>query len=532
MRHAIRGAAVAIAIGALLLPACSTSTTNEQTTGTPADASVAAATGPRADIMDIDAPIVEYPGVEHLHFAYGPVDVLPGQNNIELSGLKVPKPDVDGYIVGIRPNLRRPDGSIPGVDVIHLHHGVWLNASAKDATAQLPERLFATGEEKTVITMPEGYGYAYKASDRWLINYMIHNLLPEPDQVSMTYDIDFIPATAPEAAAIKAVRPIWMDVENGKSYPVFDAIKGSGHDGEFTYPRDADDPYHGARTNTWTVDRDSVIVGTGGHLHPGGLHDDLYLTRAGASAAPGSAAEGSVEGDTAHLFESEAQYWEPAGAVSWDVAMTVTPEDWRVQVRKGDVLSVQTTYDVSNASWYESMGIMNLWLADGEGGADPFVDRVDVEGVVTHGHLPENDNHGGTDAVIGPDPTTLPSGQAATDVNILDFVYGPGDMANYQTVPTVKAGQPLTFTNLDDKVTKNGLWHTITSCKAPCNRSTGIAYPLADADVQFDSGELGTGGVPTADRITWQTPTDLSPGTYTYFCRIHPFMRGSFRVTP
>ncbi len=28
---------------------------------------------------------------------------------------------------------------------------------------------------------PDGYGYAYKASDKWLINYMIHNLLPTPD---------------------------------------------------------------------------------------------------------------------------------------------------------------------------------------------------------------------------------------------------------------------------------------------------------------------------------------------------------------
>jgi plastocyanin len=29
---------------------------------------------------------------------------------------------------------------------------------------------------------------------------------------------------------------------------------------------------------------------------------------------------------------------------------------------------------------------------------------------------------------------------------------------------------------------------------------------------------------------TWRTPSNLTPGTYTYFCRIHPFMRGSFRV--
>ena len=61
-------------------------------------------------------------------------------------------------------------------------------------------------------------------------------------------------------------------------------------------------------------------------------------------------------------------------------------------------------------------------------------------------------------------------------------------------------------------------------------RSTGIAYPLADADIAFDSGELGVTGPPTAGRLTWSTPTDLPDGTYTYFCRIHPFMRGAFRV--
>jgi plastocyanin len=46
----------------------------------------------------------------------------------------------------------------------------------------------------------------------------------------------------------------------------------------------------------------------------------------------------------------------------------------------------------------------------------------------------------------------------------------------------------------------------------------------------FDSGELGDKGPPTAGRLTWSTPSDLPDGTYTYFCRIHPFMRGAFRV--
>ena len=56
--------------------------------------------------------------------------------------------------------------------------------------------------------------------------------------------------------------------------------------------------------------------------------------------------------------------------------------------------------------------------------------------------------------------------------------------------------------------------------------------------MSFDSGQLGFnynnyGGLvkaPAADRDTWKTPKALEPGTYNYFCRIHPFMRGSFRV--
>jgi plastocyanin len=116
-------------------------------------------------------------------------------------------------------------------------------------------------------------------------------------------------------------------------------------------------------------------------------------------------------------------------------------------------------------------------------------------------------------------------------INIVDFRYGMGDFSEGTTqVPTVKAGGTITFTNSDANVGV-GIPHTITSCRAPCNRTSGIAYPLADGDVTFDSGELGTGGPPTADRVDWTTPSDLLPGTYTYFCRIHPFMRGAFNIS-
>ena len=105
-------------------------------------------------------------------------------------------------------------------------------------------------------------------------------------------------------------------------------------------------------------------------------------------------------------------------------------------------------------------------------------------------------------------------------------------MGGATAVPTVQAGQPITFHNSDANIGK-GQWHTITSCRAPCNKSTGIAYPLADGPVIFDSGELGLGGAPTANRDawTWTVPAGTPAGTYPYFCRIHPLMRGAFRVT-
>jgi plastocyanin len=493
-------------------------------TGTPATENIASLT-----------PISSAPeaGAERLHFKIGPFQIEPGQNNIANRSANSQQPQENGWIVGIRPNLEYANGKTPGVDVIHLHHAVWLNLSAPDPTSPgLPERFFAVGEEKTNLKLPPGYGYAYKTTDRWLLNYMLHNLTPDRAKVWVSYDIDFIPATSPAAKGIQAARPIWMDVQNGETYPVFDIPRNGGHNGEFTYPDDATDPYKGGPAkNVWTVDADGVLLSTAGHVHPGGLRDDLWLQRNGAVVPTARAKPGAS--DTVHLFSSVSHYYEPAGPVSWDVTMSATPDDWRVQVHKGDKLSVTATYDSARATWYEGMGIMVLWMAAGDKGNDPFTTDVNVPGVLTHGHLPENDNHGGP----APDPahyvdvTKLPSKMLPNGyvIPISNFVYARGDMSIATSVPTVKVGQSLTFKNLDSPL-GNGIWHTITACLSPCDGKTGIAFPLADAKIVFDSGELGAADLPASGTDTWSTPKNMPAGTYTYFCRIHPFMRGAFRI--
>jgi plastocyanin len=454
-------------------------------------------------------------GVRHMTFRYGPMQIDPGQNTISIAANDL-KPPGPGWITAFAPNLTYVNGKVPRVDVIHLHHAVWLVNSRNDPLRPT----WAAGEEKTIARLPAGFGWRYRRGDQWLLNHMIHNLTPVPTKVFITWKMDFIPLGARAAQGMHEVKTQWLDVEGIKAYPVFDALRGTGQNGRYTFPDDSPNPYpDGYVRNRWAVDHDATLVGSFGHLHPGGLYTDLKLTR---------------NGQTVELFRSDAHYFEPAGAVSWDVSMTATPQNWRVAVKKGDVLSVSGTYDTRTTSWYEVMAIMPVAITTvPAGGADPFVTNVAVPGVLTHGHLPENNHHGGVPSSALRNATRLPDGPRESTIDIAGFVYGQGDLSATGSLahpPVVSAGQPLTFVNED---ARHDIFHTITACRTPCTATTGIAFPLANGPTVFDSGELGFGPVgftAAANRKSWQTPTDLTPGTYTYFCRIHPFMRGAFRV--
>ena len=47
----------------------------------------------------------------------------------------------------------------------------------------------------------------------------------------------------------------------GNAYPVFDAIRGSGVNGRYTFPDQAVDPYGGQfPRNRWVADHDTTLV--------------------------------------------------------------------------------------------------------------------------------------------------------------------------------------------------------------------------------------------------------------------------------
>jgi plastocyanin len=510
-------------------------------------------------------------GVEHLHFAAGPYLVKPGANLILTDASEVPKPNVNGFMTRVAPNLHyarangKCCGSIPRVDVIHLHHGVWLTDGAagrgegnSEVAGLYP--FMASGEEKTIYKLPPGYGYPVGAADHWILNYMIHNLRVKPAKVYITYDMDFIPDGSAAARGITPVHPIWMDVEDHHLYPVFNVYRHSGNNGKFTFPDMARNPYNGGPPlNEFTVDHSGTLVATAGHLHPGGLYDDLDLIRAGAKDT-GKTPRGG-QPNSVRLFRSNAHYFDKRGPISWDMAMTATSRTWRPHLNAGDVMRVSATYETKRASWYESMGIMVAWeawddqtgldpftgarvaKAHASAGVDPFAHAIDETGHVTHGHLTENNHHGGT-PWLTIDPNTLRDCKTHT-VDIAGFVFSPGDLEASgvrRCAPTVKEGQSITFHNEDASGQPAGLpgidpstayvdsiFHTITSCQDPCGLDTGISYPLANGAGGFDSTQLGV-GTPASGKLSWNTPKSLKPGTYTFYCRIHPFMRGVFRI--
>ena len=513
-----------------------------------------------------DAPIIlpgceryRLPGCEHLKFRFGPVQVTPGTNWIFFNSAAnpPPKPTVPGFMVKNVPGLfyavgphHSQLGAVPNVGVVHLHHGVFIHS-------QTGEKFAGTGEEKTVFWLPYPYGYPVAPKDIWELNYMFHNLTEKTQWVYLTYEMDFVPTNTPLGQKMKEAHPIWMDVEGGHNYPVFDVHKGTGTNGQITFPDQFTNPYadRTAKTlarrglpNEWTVKLPGTLIGTAGHLHPGGLYDTLDIIRPGATIAKAARWKDGVpsgpvpgaEPNSVLAFRSFAHYWDPNGPISWDMAMGGTSPKWQLNVQPGDILRISAAYDTKRASWYEDMGIMVVWWTPNDvHGVDPFTTPVDLSNHLTHSRLPENISPGGESIYGAVNPATLKSKilPSGSTVQIQNFEYAPGSLFGANSVPTVHPGQQLNFVNQDaslDPADVLSIYHSITACRLPCDRTAGISYPLADGAGGFDSGQLGFGPgdglTPSVQRVTWSTPADLPPGTYTYYCRIHPFMRGVFRI--
>ncbi|MCH7999276.1 MAG: hypothetical protein IIA91_07335 [Chloroflexi bacterium] len=136
-----------------------------------------------------------------------------------------------------------------------MHHMVLFNLTGTDTTCDgtiignLGERVMASGNERSVITFPDGYGYYVQSGDVWNLVMHLMNMQTSPQEFYLEFTFDYRPGTD----EVRALTPIWLDVDNCA-------------DSEFDIAAGYSDTHW-----DWSSDREGDIVGIGGHLHNYGI---------------------------------------------------------------------------------------------------------------------------------------------------------------------------------------------------------------------------------------------------------------------
>ena len=223
---------------------------------------------------------------------YGPMKIKPGQNLISVDLLKE-RPNVDGWIVGFRPGMIRVlDKKSP--------------AGGRDPPAPrgLARRL------RTDVRLRRGEDLHQRPARLRLALHDAPELDPQPHDPQPHADAgEGLPDDGdrlhPRHGAGGGGHHGGQDALDGRPGP--HAVSGLqrrpqlGQGGQgYVYPDDDPKAYKRAPRirNRWVVDHDATLVGTIGHVHPGGLCTDLWLKRGGRRR---------------NLFRSNAHYFEPAG---------------------------------------------------------------------------------------------------------------------------------------------------------------------------------------------------------------------------
>ena len=530
----------------------------------------------------VDRYIPRTPGVEKdMRFFFGPFVIPPGQ---DLNRVTLDVPVHGGFIVAIAPNLvDAATGHTPSNQEMHIHHAHWFRVSDDPSDEYYTANLawiFGTGEERTQGSWNDRsaaevggprYGIHIPEGQPQALIYMLHNKDAAAKTVYVTLDVRFVYGDASEIEAASDC-PLLQDGEVCSAGDTFHDVKGrlwgstfdvpreATGDGEYVHPVDIPLAAPSRQPSDdlgryFVAPHDGTAIASAGHLHPNGVQ--VVVANLGPA---NSGCEADLDNDGfpgVSLYYSRKIHEHPDEPLeSEEYQMGATQFGWRAPIHAGDRIAQFGVYKNDLYASYEAMSYVGLYVDRlqtpepyGEEGctaenlAAYLVDDspLDPRETVLNHAWKENHVHpfcgwGDHPACDRPEEPREPGVETDT-VHIADFLYVPGDQSLTGPLgapPRVAQGTPLTFVNEDVGITVR---HTVTSCPWPCNGPYTANYPQPDGD--YDSGKLGNldyidGGITGDDTVpVWSLETeDLEPGEYAYYCRIHPWMRGAFEVTP
>ncbi|MGZ5311544.1 MAG: hypothetical protein ACXWZW_07280 [Solirubrobacterales bacterium] len=411
-----------------------------------------------------------------------PYEVL--QTTSQLSGSNR-APQFDGMVTKMETDIVDAAGAPVPISRLMLHHIVFLNVAKADSTCSsligwdsrpsglMRERFFAAGEERAKMSLPDGYGYDINSANNWLMLYMVMN----HRQVTDSAFVEYTATVKTDTTGMTPVEPYWMDINDCHVDPYYN-VPGTGGPGSLDVV-----------TRDVTIQEPGRIVAGIGHVHGGAKQ--LTLSQPGCGNRQ-IAQSIPTWGDAVHPFYNVRPILHEPGPVN----MTAFQTEQGIPVRAGEVVRLNSIYDNSRPHT-RVMGIETIYVAPDAGVTQPCgalpTDQVDL-GIETPGRkatpqftvpLTGLDAAGNAYTITEKPrkPKWLPGGSTIT----------VGD--RYFSKPTVEVYRRK---GLNFQFTGNEL-HNITLANGPI----GIASDNLDGNRTFHA---------KFDR----------PGTYNFFCSLHP----------
>jgi plastocyanin len=425
-----------------------------------------------------------------------------------------------GFITHMETDVVDSDtGQQVPIQRLMLHHIVFTNLNRHDSTCShyvgfdgrdnfgnfAPQRFYAAGEERAKMSLPAGYGYHINSSDNWGIVAMVMNHRSTADQAQIHYEV-----TVDTDPSLTAVTPYWLDVRNCRADPIYNVpgvtpqtakakpkskAKGGRKSAVASKKRKKAKRKRqpAARptldtTADYTFPESGRLIAGAGHVHGGAIGLTLTEPNCGNREV---ARSDPTWGLPDHPFYNVRPILHEPGPINMSAFRSTTG----LPIHAGETVRLNSIYDDSQPH-VRVMGIMVVYLA-------PDSSVTGNCGPIPNWDVLKTDQPGRP----GPIPFTIPltgldsNGQAAT-INA-----PPGALQNAGRNTIVPVGDRF-FGDPNLRVRK-GSWITWQFNGAELHNVTLANGPLGIGSDNLDAGRAFTQQL-------------NRPGTYRFFCALHP----------
>ena len=449
----------------------------------------------------------------------------------------VPTPPEDGYITHMETDVVDDvTGEQVPIQRLMLHHIVFTNLNHQDTTCGgkgyigfdgrkdfgatfAPQRFYAAGEERAKMSLPVGYGYQTKSSDGWAIVAMVMNHRSTSDHAFIHYELTI------DSNPLTPVTPYWFDVRDCRADPIYNipsvaqkarkgkkSKKGNKSDASAAGKHKKSHAKQGKKrkkkaaaepttdeTEDVTFAHSGYLIAGAGHVHGGAIKETLTQPNCGNRQV---AESDPTWGLPDHPFYNVRPILHEPGPINMSAFRSTTG----LPIHAGESLRLNSIYDDSQPH-VRVMGILIAYFAQNPTvtqncGPIPDWEILKTNQTGRSGPIPFTIPLTGLDAngqatPINAPPGALQSAGSGTVIPVGDRFFGDPNLR-------VRQGSSLTWQFASSEL------HNVTLANGP----EGIGSDNLDGNRTF-------------------TQKFSRPGTYRFFCALHPVqMQERIVVTP